>query len=51
MAANGMPVLHEDSLAYAECATQRELQAGDHVVLIGLVVGGEPPIADVVPLV
>ncbi len=51
VAANDMPVLHEDSLAYAECATQWELQAGDHVVLIGLVVGGEPPIADVVPLV
>ena len=42
-AANGMPVLHDDSLAYAECTTEQELEVGDYVVVIGLVGGGEPP--------
>jgi len=50
-AGNGMPILHEDSLAYAECTTEHELQVGDHVVVIGLVVGGGPPSPDGVPLV
>jgi flavin reductase (DIM6/NTAB) family NADH-FMN oxidoreductase RutF len=50
-AANGMPVLHDDTLAYAECTTEQELQVGDHVVVIGLVVGGKPPSPDGVPLV
>ncbi len=50
-AANGMPVLHEDSLAHAECTTERELEAGDHIVVVGLVVGGEPPTEHGVPLV
>lgn len=50
-AADGMPVLHEDALAHAECTTERELQVGDHVVVIGLVVGGQPPEPDGVPLV
>ena len=49
--ASGMPVLYEDSLAHAECVTERELQAGDHVVLIGLAVGGEPASDGDVPLV
>jgi fluoroacetyl-CoA thioesterase len=49
--ASGMPVLYEDSVAHAECVTERELEAGDHVVLIGLAVGGEPASADDVPLV
>ncbi len=50
-AASGMPVLHEESLAYAECRTEQEIEAGDHVVLIGLVVGGKPAGAGDVPLV
>jgi flavin reductase (DIM6/NTAB) family NADH-FMN oxidoreductase RutF/predicted thioesterase len=50
-AGNAMPVLHEGSLAYAECRTEREIEAGDHVVLIGLVVGGKPPSGGDVPLV
>ena len=44
-------LLHEGSLAHAECRTEREIEAGDHVVLIGLVVGGKPPSAVDVPLV
>jgi len=50
-AANGMPVLHDDSLAYAECTTEQELEVGDYVVVIGLVGGGEPPSTDGVPIV
>lgn len=50
-AANGMPVLDKDSLAYAECTTEQELEVGDYVVVIGLVGGGEPPSTDGVPIV
>jgi flavin reductase (DIM6/NTAB) family NADH-FMN oxidoreductase RutF len=46
----GLPVLHEDAVAWAECATEREIEAGDHLILLGLVVTGaalrpdEPPL-------
>lgn len=50
-AANGMPLLHEDSVAYAECRTERELDGGDHIILLGRAVGGEPPSPHDVPLV
>jgi flavin reductase (DIM6/NTAB) family NADH-FMN oxidoreductase RutF len=46
----GMPCLREDSLAYAECETERELEAGDHVVVTGLVVGGMAPDPVSVPI-
>jgi flavin reductase (NADH) len=46
----GMPCLSEDSLAYGECETEQELEAGDHVVLTGLVVGGLAPDPDSVPI-
>jgi flavin reductase (DIM6/NTAB) family NADH-FMN oxidoreductase RutF len=49
-ASNGMPWLHEDSLAYAECTTIQEVEAGDHVVLIGRVEAGEPPLPGSQPL-
>ncbi len=39
--ANGAPILHECSVAYAECVTAQELEAGDHWILIGRVEGGE----------
>ena len=39
-AANGAPVLHEAAVAYAECAIHNTIEAGDHVVFIGLVDGG-----------
>ena len=35
---HGSPVLHEHVLAWAECLVEREIEAGDHVVLIGRVV-------------
>ena len=40
-AANGMPWLHKDSLAHAECTTDQEIDAGDHVILIGRVEAGQ----------
>ena len=46
----GMPCLREDSLAYAECVTEQELEAGDHVILTGLVVGGMAPDPESVPI-
>jgi flavin reductase (NADH) len=46
----GMPCLREDSLAYAECATEQELEAGDHVIVTGLVVGGLAPDPASVPI-
>ena len=46
----GMPLLAHDALAYAECSTEQELEAGDHVILIGLVEGGRPPDPESVPI-
>jgi flavin reductase (DIM6/NTAB) family NADH-FMN oxidoreductase RutF len=46
----GLPLLHEDVLAWAECATVHELEIGDHVVLVAEVSDGgvqpelEPPL-------
>jgi flavin reductase (DIM6/NTAB) family NADH-FMN oxidoreductase RutF len=48
--ASGLPLLHEDALAWAECATTEEIRAGDHVVLVARVESGgvrpelEPPL-------
>jgi len=36
----GLPVLHEDAVAWAECATEQEIEAGDHLILLGLVEQG-----------
>lgn len=47
---NGMPLLHEDSIAWAECTTTQEIDAGDHVVFMGEVTGGQTPAPDSVPL-
>ena len=32
--ASGLPLLHEDVLAWAECSTMHELEVGDHVLLV-----------------
>jgi flavin reductase (DIM6/NTAB) family NADH-FMN oxidoreductase RutF len=40
LAHNGMPWLHEDTVAHAACRTIEVIEAGDHVVLIGRVEGG-----------
>lgn len=46
----GLPLLHDDALAWAECSTVEELVVGDHVVLVAQVDDGgvrpelEPPL-------
>jgi flavin reductase (DIM6/NTAB) family NADH-FMN oxidoreductase RutF len=47
---SGMPWLHADSLAYAECTLVQEMPGGDHVVVIGRVDGGQPPAPGTKPL-
>jgi len=39
----GMPILHADSLAWAECRVSQRIDAGDHIILIADVVAGSPP--------
>jgi flavin reductase (DIM6/NTAB) family NADH-FMN oxidoreductase RutF len=46
----GMPCLRADSLAYAECVVEQELEAGDHVIFTGLVVEGLAPDPESVPI-
>jgi len=46
----GLPVLAADALAWAECATVGEIEAGDHVILLARVEGGSAS-ADGLPLV
>jgi flavin reductase (NADH) len=38
--ASGLPVLHEDALAWAECETVHDLEIGDHVLLVARVEDG-----------
>jgi len=40
-AADGAPILGEQSAAYAECVTQREIEAGDHIVFIASIEAGD----------
>jgi flavin reductase (DIM6/NTAB) family NADH-FMN oxidoreductase RutF len=40
-AAKGAPILHESVVAYAECAVIREVEAGDHIIFIASVDGGD----------
>jgi flavin reductase (DIM6/NTAB) family NADH-FMN oxidoreductase RutF len=49
-AGNGMPWLHGDSLAHAECSTEHEIDAGDHLVFVARVTGGQPPAPGTQPL-
>ncbi len=37
---SGLPLLHDDALAWAECSTLHELEVGDHVLLVALVEAG-----------
>lgn len=39
--AAGSPILHEHSVAYAECVVEQALEAGDHWVFIARVEGGK----------
>jgi flavin reductase (DIM6/NTAB) family NADH-FMN oxidoreductase RutF len=47
---NGMPWMHVDSLAYAECSTVQEIEAGDHIILLARVEDGQPPAPSTRPL-
>jgi flavin reductase (DIM6/NTAB) family NADH-FMN oxidoreductase RutF len=47
----GLPVLHDHVIAHAVCLTEDELEAGDHIVLIGRVVDGDTLPDDSQPLV
>ena len=48
---HGMPCLHADSLAYAECRVVNEIDSGDHVIVIARVEGGQPPAPGTQPLI
>ncbi len=37
---DGLPLLHEDVLAWAECSTVHDLEVGDHVILVARVEAG-----------
>ncbi len=39
----GMPVLEECATAWVECGLERELEVGDHILLVGRVERGRPP--------
>jgi flavin reductase (DIM6/NTAB) family NADH-FMN oxidoreductase RutF len=47
---HSLPVLHEDSVAHVFCDVVQEIEAGDHVLLLGHVRGVSPPDPGVVPL-
>lgn len=38
--ASGLPLLHEEAIAWAECSTLHELEVGDHVILVARVEEG-----------
>ena len=46
----GVPCLVEQALAIAECRTEQEVEAGDHLVLTGVVEAGRPPDPERVPI-
>jgi flavin reductase (DIM6/NTAB) family NADH-FMN oxidoreductase RutF len=46
----GLPLLHEDALAWAECAVEQEHQFGDHVVFFGRVEAGRGASGEDLPL-
>jgi flavin reductase (NADH) len=48
---HGMPCLHADSLAYAECRVVNEIDSGDHVIVVARVEGGQPPAPGTQPLI
>jgi flavin reductase (DIM6/NTAB) family NADH-FMN oxidoreductase RutF len=49
-ARHGLPVLHEDTVAYIACEVANEIEAGDHVLFLGRVFEAKPPEADSLPL-
>jgi len=49
-AATGLPWLAEDTIAHADCRLVSDVEAGDHAILIGLLVSGSPPTRNEQPL-
>lgn len=49
-ASNGMPVLHTDTIAHAECSTVQEIDAGDHIIFLAHVEAGQPAAPGTLPL-
>jgi flavin reductase (DIM6/NTAB) family NADH-FMN oxidoreductase RutF len=47
---NGLPWLHADCLAYAECSVVQDMDGGDHVIIVGRVDGGQSPAPGTHPL-
>jgi flavin reductase (DIM6/NTAB) family NADH-FMN oxidoreductase RutF len=47
---NGMPWLHTDTIAHAECTVTQELDAGDHLIFLAEVTDGQPPAPGTKPL-
>lgn len=47
---DGLPVLAEHTIAHAVCTTEFEVEAGDHIVLIGRVTHGDVSESGVAPL-
>jgi flavin reductase ActVB len=47
---HGSPLLHEDVVAWLECRVVREIEAGDHVVLLGHVEHGDAADDELRPL-
>ena len=48
---SGLPVLRDNAIAWTECRTVAEYDAGDHVILLGRIEDGEVPEDDWGPLV
>jgi flavin reductase (DIM6/NTAB) family NADH-FMN oxidoreductase RutF len=48
---HGIPCLHVDSLAYAECRIVNNVGSGDHVIFVGRVEGGRSPAPGTQPLI
>jgi flavin reductase (DIM6/NTAB) family NADH-FMN oxidoreductase RutF len=48
--AHGLPVLEKDSIAYVICRLREQIQAGDHVLLLGAVLEARAPEPDALPL-
>ncbi|HEX2049204.1 MAG TPA: flavin reductase family protein [Actinomycetota bacterium] len=46
----GLPWLYDDSLAFADCRLAREIEAGDHTILLGSIVDGGGPVEGCGPL-
>lgn len=47
---DGLPILDEHTIAHAVCTTEQEIEAGDHIVLIGRVTHGDVASSDAAPL-